>query len=129
MLEHERAVVVVQMLVEAQAWRSARDQARQRGLAHGKRIAAKVIPVQLDQVESPKEDAGAMAPVSHSLKAGDAVVAAGDCLAVDDAGACAQAGESLDDPGEASDEIISRSAIEPHTFVDLAGDDPKAVVL
>jgi hypothetical protein len=65
---------------------------------NGKRIAAEVIAVQLDQVERPEEDALAMPPIPHSLKAGNAVVAAGDSLAVDDAGACAQAGESLDDP-------------------------------
>ena len=45
MLEHEPAVVMVQMLVEPQAWRGAREQAGQRRLAHGKRIAAEVIAV------------------------------------------------------------------------------------
>jgi hypothetical protein len=34
---------VVQMLVEAQTRRSMRDQARQRRLAHGERIAAEVV--------------------------------------------------------------------------------------
>ena len=53
MLEDERAVIVVEMLVEAQTRRGAREQARQRRLAHSKRIAAKVIPVQLDQIERP----------------------------------------------------------------------------
>jgi hypothetical protein len=57
--------------------------AQGRGLAHGKRIAAKVIAVQLDQVEGIEEDAVAMAPVAHSLEAGDAVCAADDRLAVD----------------------------------------------
>jgi hypothetical protein len=44
-LENERAVVMVEMLIEPQARRSAREQTGQRGLAHGKRIAAKIIPV------------------------------------------------------------------------------------
>jgi hypothetical protein len=44
-------------------------------------------------IRSKEEDAVAMPPFAHPLKAGDAVVAAGDRLAVDDAGACAQMGE------------------------------------
>ena len=39
-----------------------------------------------------KAHAVAMSPIVDSLKAGDAVVAAGDSLAVDDAGACAKPG-------------------------------------
>jgi hypothetical protein len=98
--------------------------------AHDKRIAAEVIAVQLDQVEGIEEDAAAMAPIPHSLEAGNAVVAAADSFAVDDAGACAQTGEGVDDQREAVGQIIPRPpAIEPHTFADLAGDDPEAVVL
>jgi hypothetical protein len=40
MLEDKRTVVVVEMLVQAQTRRSSRDQACQRGLAHGKGFAA-----------------------------------------------------------------------------------------
>jgi hypothetical protein len=65
-----------------------------------------VVPVQLDEVEGPQEDAIAMAPVPHVLEADDAIVAAADRLAVDDAGACAQAGESLDDQREAARQIV-----------------------
>jgi hypothetical protein len=43
----------------------------------------------------------ALAPVPHALEARDAVLAAGKRLAVDDARACAQASEGLDDHGKA----------------------------
>jgi hypothetical protein len=120
---------MIEMLVEPQTRRGARDQAGQRGLAHDKRIAAKIIAVQLDQVEGPHEDVIAMPPIAHSLKARDAVIAAGDSFAIDDAGACAEAGERIDDQREAVGEIIARPAIEAHTLANFAGDDPEAVVL
>ena len=50
----------------------AREQAGQRGLAHGERIAANGA-VQLDQVEGIQDDAIAMAPIAHALEAGAAV--------------------------------------------------------
>jgi hypothetical protein len=46
MLEDERAIVVVEMLVEPQPRRSPSDQARQRGLPHRKRVAAEVVTVE-----------------------------------------------------------------------------------
>jgi hypothetical protein len=110
MLEDERAIVVVEMLVQPQPRRSSRNQAGQRGLAYGKRIAAKIIAVQLDEIEGPEENAIAIAPVAHALEACDAILAAGDSLAVDDAGACAETAESIDDAREAVGQIIARQA-------------------
>jgi hypothetical protein len=43
MLEDERAVIVIEMLVQTR--RGVCDQAGQRGLAHGERIAAEVIAI------------------------------------------------------------------------------------
>ena len=51
------------------------------------------------------------------------------CLAVDDAGARAQACQRLDDQREATGEIVARTAIEPHLRAVLAGNDAEAVVL
>ena len=50
MLENERTLIVVGVLVEPQTWLSARDQACQRSLAHGKRIAAKVRSAQREML-------------------------------------------------------------------------------
>jgi len=52
-----------------------------------------------------------------------------DSLAVDDAGARAQAAQRLDNQREAMGEVIAGTAIEPHLRTFLASDDPKTVVL
>jgi hypothetical protein len=67
MLEDEWAVVVVELLVKPQAGPSAHNQAGHRRFAQGKRIAAKIGAVQLDQVEDPEEDVVAMTPVAHAM--------------------------------------------------------------
>ena len=60
---------------------------------------------------------------------GNAVVIAGDSLAIDDAGARAQPGDRINDQREAASEIIARTAVEPHPLAILAGNDAEAVVL
>ena len=52
-----------------------------------------------------------------------------DSLAVDDAGARAQAAQRLDNQREAMGEVIAGTAIEPHLRTFFASDDPKTVVL
>jgi hypothetical protein len=58
-----------------------------------------------------------------------ALLAAGDRLPIDDAGARAQSGHRLDDQREAIGQVIAGAAIEPHAVAILAGDDAEAVVL
>src|SRR5262249_45671677 len=53
----------------------------------------------------------------------------GDSLAVDNAGARAQAVQRLDDQREAATEVIVATAVEPHLRASLAGNDSEAVVL
>jgi hypothetical protein len=53
--------------------------------------------VQFDQVEGVQERAVIMAAVANEIERGNAVVIAGNSLAVDDAGARAQACQRLDD--------------------------------
>src|SRR5262249_52898732 len=91
--------------------------------------APQVVAVQLDQVEGVQERAVIMAAVANEVERGNAVVIASDSLAVDDAGARAQACQRLDDQREAVGEVIARTAIEPHLRASLAGNDAKAVVL
>jgi hypothetical protein len=55
--EHERAVRLVEVLVEAQARRGTREEARERDLSHRERVAPQVGAVQLDQVERIEEHA------------------------------------------------------------------------
>src|SRR5262249_49749145 len=56
-----------------------------------KRIASEVIAVQFDQVEGVEEDALVAAVVTDEIERRNAIVIAGNSLAVDDAGARAQA--------------------------------------
>jgi len=63
------------------------------------------------------------------LEQRDAIVAAGDRLAVDDAGARAQPSEALNDERGAVGQVITGPAVELHPLAVLAGDHPKAVVL
>jgi len=50
-------------------------------------------------------------------------------FAVDDAGARAQADQSIHDQREATGEIIARTAVEPPARPVLPGDNPKAIML
>jgi len=45
--EHERAVCLVEVLVEAQARRGTREEARERGLSHRERIAPQIVAIEL----------------------------------------------------------------------------------
>jgi hypothetical protein len=60
--EHERAVRLVEVLVEAQARRGTREEARERDLSHRERVAPQVGAVQLDQVERIEEHAPVVPP-------------------------------------------------------------------
>src|SRR5262245_11725313 len=117
------------MLVEAQAKASFGQRTSKRGLAHFQGITPHVVAIQFDQVEGVQERAVIMAAVANEVERGNAVVIASDSLAVDDAGARAQACERLDDQREAVGEVIARTAIEPHLRASLAGNDAEAVVL
>src|SRR5262249_40554116 len=70
-----------------------------------------------------------MAAVANEIERGNAVVVAGDSLAIDDARARAQACQCLDYQREATGEVIARAAVEPHPFAGLAGNDAEARVL
>ena len=70
-----------------------------------------------------------MAAVANEIERGNAVVIAGDSLAIDNARARAQARQRLDDQREAMGEVVARTAVEPHARTVLAGNDTEAVVL
>jgi hypothetical protein len=70
-----------------------------------------------------------MAAAANEIERGDAILIAGDCLAVEDAGTRAQACQRLDDQREAVGEVIARTAVEPHLRAGLAGNDAEAIVL
>ena len=71
----------------------------------------------------------ASAAVTDEIERGDTVVIASDRLAIDYAGARAQASQRLNDQREAKGEVIARTAVEPHLRALLAGNDAEAVVL
>jgi hypothetical protein len=103
--EHQRAVRVVEVLVEAQSWRRASEQAGERRFAHRERVAPQIVAVEFDQVEGIEEHARVVALVPDAVERRDPVVTTGDCLAVDDAGPRMQCGERLDDEREAVGQV------------------------
>src|SRR5262245_45456498 len=70
-----------------------------------------------------------MAAVANEIERGNAVVIAGDSLAIDNARPRAQAGQRLNDQREAMGEVVARTAVEPHLCAGLAGNDAEAVML
>src|SRR5262249_50054541 len=121
--------VALDMLIESNAGADLGHDRCESGLADLKRIAPQIVAVQLDEVEGVEKDALVSALVPDEIERGDAVVIAGDSLAIDDAGAGAPPGEGLDDQRKATGEVVARTAIEPHSRAVLAGNDAKAVVL
>jgi hypothetical protein len=69
------------------------------------------------------------AVMSDEIERGNAIVIAGDSFAIDNARAGAKAGQCLNDQREAMGEVIARTAIEPHLWAFLAGNDAEAVML
>jgi hypothetical protein len=117
------------VLVEPDAGAGLGHDRCERGLADLKRITPQVVAVQLDQVECVEKHAVISAVVTDEIERGHAVVVAGDSLAVDDAGARAQACQRLNDQREATGEIIARTAVEPPLRASLACNDAEEAVM
>jgi hypothetical protein len=66
------------------------------GLAALKRITAQVVAVQFNEVEGIEEYLIVRAVVTNEIERGNAVVIAGDRLAIDDAGSRAQSRHGFD---------------------------------
>ena len=66
-------------------------------LAHLKRVTPEVVAVQLNQVKGVEEGTVVVAVVADEIERGNAIVAAGESFAIDDARARVQADERLDD--------------------------------
>src|SRR5215510_9494768 len=96
--------VALDMLIEPDAGSSLGHDRCKRGLADLKRVAPQVVTVQLDEVEGVEEYARVSALVPDEIERGHAIVIASDSLAIDDAGARAQACQRLDDHREAAGE-------------------------
>src|SRR6516162_8650612 len=127
--EHKRAILLIEVLVEAQPRCRAGKQAGERRLTHSKRVTPQVVTVQLDQVEGVEEDARVMLAIADAVKTCDPVLAARNRLAVDDAGTRAQLSQRLHDQREAPGQVVARPAIEPHARAALTRDQPEAIVL
>ena len=84
-------------LKRRQAKASLGQHTSKRGLADLKRIAPEVIAVQFDQVKGVGEHALVSALVMDEIEQGNAIVIAGNSLAINDAGGRAEAGQRLDD--------------------------------
>src|ERR1700730_14345668 len=61
--KHERAILVVEVLVEAQPRCRTPEQARERRLAHCERVAPQIVAVEFDQVEGIEEHARVVTPI------------------------------------------------------------------
>jgi|SRR5215813_4402377 len=69
--------------------------ASKRGLAHFQRVAAHVVAIELDQVESVEEHVPVMLAVADTLERCEPVVIARDGLPIDDARPCTHARQRL----------------------------------
>ena len=107
--------VALDMLIEPDAGAGLGYDRCERGLADLKWIAPKIVAVEFDEVEGVEQYALVSALVTDEIERGNAVVIASDSFAIDDAGARAQAGQSIDDQRKATGEIIARTAVEPHS--------------
>jgi len=94
----------------------------ERCLAHLQRLTPQVVTVQLDQIEGVQKDAGVVPPVADVVEARHAIAVAGDGLTIDDAGACAQPSQGVNNQREAMREVVARAAIEPHAVAILVND-------
>src|SRR5262249_3939765 len=128
MSEDGRAVAL-DMLIESNAGAGLGHDRRERGLADLKRITPQIVAVQLDEVEGLEKYAPVSALVTDKIERSNAVVIAGDSLAVDDAGARAQASQRLDNQREAAGEIVAWRLYNLTCAPVLRGNDAKAVML
>ena len=85
-MEHDIALGVLQVLVQAHTRSALAKDARQRRLTHLNRLTPQARAVQLQQVEDVEERAGLVAPVAEQLKGSPAFLIATHHLAVDEAG-------------------------------------------
>src|SRR5262245_5710534 len=93
--------IALGMLIEPDAGARLGHDRRERCFADLKWITPQVVTVQFDKVEGVQERAVIMAAVANEIERGNAVVVAGDSLAIDDARARAQACQRLDYQREA----------------------------
>jgi hypothetical protein len=101
MMEDERAILLIEVLVEAQPWLCTREHALKRGLPLGQRFAPHVGPVELDQVEGPHVHVCVVVPVPDTIEGSDPIVTARHSLPVDDTGLRTQLAHRLDNEREA----------------------------
>src|ERR1700730_1435428 len=127
-MEDIRAVCL-QVLIQSQAQRRSREQSADCCLAHDERIAAQIIAVEFDQVKGVEENAIIVVPVTDAVERRYPILAARDCLSVDDAGPGAQLGDPLDDERKSVGQVIAWPTVQLHPLAVLAGNDPEAVVL
>ena len=73
-----------------------------------------------NEVEGVEEDALVSALMTDEIERGNAVVIAGDSLAINSAGARTQACQRLSDQREATGEVIARAAVEPQRWAGSA---------
>ena len=65
--KHERAILVVEVLVEAQPGCRTLEQARERRLAHCERVAPQIVAVEFDQVEGVEKHARVVTPIPDAV--------------------------------------------------------------
>jgi hypothetical protein len=70
-----------------------------------------------------------VAAISNPVEHCEAIVVAGNRLAVDDARLRAQVSQRLDHQAEAVGQVVPWAAVEPHPQAFLAGDDAEPIML
>jgi hypothetical protein len=121
--------IFLDVLIEQETGSRVRHDFGQHRLADLKRVAAQVVAVHLDDVESVQEHAGVIPPIANAIKVSHPVVVTGDGLTIDDARSRAQPSHGFDNQRETVRQVISRPTIEADPLAVLTGDNPEAIVL
>jgi len=83
-------------------------------------LTPQVVAVQLDQVEGVQEHFAIVAPIANPIEHREAVLVAGNRLAVDDARPGAQVSQRFDNQPEAVGQLVAGAAVEPNLGAVLA---------
>ena len=83
----------------------------------------------MKQIEGVQEDGLVVVPVADEVEVRAPIRPTGNRLAVDHAGLAPEPRQRLHDQWEPLGQVVAWTAVEPHLWAVLAGDDPEPVVL
>ena len=117
------------ILVEGNSVAGVSEKISEHGLALLERLLAKIIAVELDQVEGAENRRMIVMPIAEEIEHGQARPIDDDRLAIDDAGPRWQSCHRQDDLRETDRKIIAVAGEQPDAVALAPGENAKAIVL